>query len=52
MTTQMIDCEIYDPSCRKCKAIMPKYKAIVPGATELNINGSSYVYTVVSVAPS
>ena len=29
-----------------------KYKAIVPGATELNINGSSYVYTILSVAPS
>ena len=29
-----------------------KYKAIVPGATELNINGSSYIYTIVPVAPS
>ena len=29
-----------------------KYKSIVPGATELNINGSSYVYTIVPAAPS
>ena len=33
------------PSCHK-------YKAIVPNATKLNINGSSYAYTIVPVAPS
>ena len=34
------------------KPLCHKYKAIVPNATKLNINGSSYVYTIVPVAPS
>ena len=42
----MIHCDVsVKPSCHK-------YKAIVPNATKLNINGRSYVYTIVPVAPS
>ena len=42
----MTHCDVSEkPSCHK-------YKAIVPNATKLNINASSYVYTIVPVAPS